>query len=125
MKSSYISADRNRPQRNCIVKLRNLKQKKAKENTDRYLHLFYDNVAFYCLFIFKLYASSKKDKTNLSFKRKYKEIMSELYLICARWKNLIELKSLCFYPVSKHHLKTSVVCFNYKKPGARLGGVKK
>ena len=68
------------------------------------------------MFILILFCSSEDDSSNLAFKRKLDDVMAELYSLCARWKNLVELKSVYFYPVSKPDLKTSIVCFNYNKP---------
>ena len=110
-------ANRNRPRRSCVVESRKMKEEKAKEEFDYYIPLFYNDVVCYCIFIFLLlFPSSENDPSNLAFKRKLDEVMAELYSLCARWQNLVKVKSVYFYPESKPDLKTSIVCFNYNKP---------
>ena len=47
--------------------------------------------------------------------------MSELYSVCAQWKNLMDIKSVHFFPKKRPSVKTSIVCFNYEKPDEFIG----
>ena len=57
-----------------------------------------------------------EDPTNLSFQRKYDEMMAELYSFCERWIDLIELESIYFHLEETQYEKTGIVHFNYDNP---------
>ena len=114
--STAPSPGSKRPKRSCVVKAEKIKLEKAKRLKDYHISLFYDVVVGYCCFSLCLLEEVYDDPTNLSFQRKYDDVMSELYSFCARWKGLIELESVYFFLVKHPHLKTSAVSFNYDKP---------
>ena len=110
--SSASSGERKRLRRSCQKK----KEDKAKELKDYYSYLFYDIVSDYCKFMFNLLEEIDEDPTNLSFQRKYNEMMAEFYSFCNRWRDMIELKSIYFHVTERPDLKTSIVHFNYDNP---------
>ena len=92
------------------------KEDKAKELKDYYSYLFYDIVSDYCKFMFNLLEEIDEDPTNLSFQRKYDEMIAELYSFCDRWKDLIELESVYFHLKKRPDVKSGIVHFNYENP---------
>ena len=119
MESSVSSTGKKRPRRSCVEVARKIKKEQAKEQLDNYILLFQEIVYSHFLYMFYLLYDIKNDPTNLSFQRKYDEVLSELYSFCAQWKNLIELNTIQF--VSLNGVKTSIVYFNYEKPKEFVG----
>ena len=112
-RESISSIDvRKRLRRSC----EKVKEDKAKELKVKYSSLFCNIVSGYCVFMFNLLVEIDEDATNLSFQRKYDEIMFELYSFCERWKHLIELESIYFHLEEQPGLKTGIVHFNYNNP---------
>ena len=109
---SASSAERKRLRRSC----QKVKEDKEKELKDHYSSLFYDIVSYYCMFMFNLLDEIDEDPTNLSFQRKYDEMMAELYSFCERWIDLIELESIYFHLEETQYEKTGIVHFNYDNP---------
>ena len=70
----------------------------------------------YCKFMFNLLEEIDEDPTNLSFQRKYDEMIAELYSFCDRWKDLIELESVYFHLKKRPDVKSGIVHFNYENP---------
>ena len=110
--SSASSGERKRLRRSCQKK----NEDKVKELNDYYSSLFYDIVTNYCTFMFNLLDKINEDPTNLSFQRKYDEMIAELYSFCYRWRDMIELESIYFNLDRQPDLKTSTVYFNYDDP---------
>ena len=93
-----------------------MKEDKAKELKDYCSSLFYNIVKCYCVFIFNLVNEVDYDPTNLSFQRKYDEMMAELYSFCNCWRDSIELKSIYFHLKVRPDIKTGTIYFNYDNP---------
>ena len=121
MESRVSSTGRNRSLRSCVEKSEKIKREKAKEKVDYYFSLFYKIVYFHCSFMFNLLKEIEKDPSNLSFERKYDEVLSELYSFCDQWKSLIELELVYFITINQPVLKTGIVYFNYDKPNEFVG----
>ena len=103
------------------IRLENDKKEKAKENINYYFTLFYKIVYFHFSFMFNLLDDLEKEPSNLSFERKYEEVVSDLYSFCAQWKNVIKLKSLYITPKNKLAFKSSDVYFYYENPNEFVG----
>ena len=115
MVNRVSSTGQKRPRRSSVLEARKVKREKVDEQIDYYISLFLRKVFHYLVFMFKMLDKIEKDPTNLSFQRKYVELMSELYSFCAKWKNLIDIKSIYFISKKQPNLKTGMVYFNYEK----------
>ena len=58
-----FSTGKKRPRRSCIVKARKVKREKSKEQINYYISLFFEDVYFYSVFMFKI-LNEIKNKTN-------------------------------------------------------------
>ena len=121
MMNRVSSTGQKRPRRSCVVEARKVKREKVDEQIDYYTPLFLEKVFCYFVFMFKILDKIKEDPSNLSFQRKFNEVVSEFYSVFAQWKNLIDIKSVHIVPKKRPNLKTSIVCFNYEKPKDIIG----
>lgn len=112
------SGERKRPRRSCVIDAEKRKEKKEKDEIliDLYCSYFYAVVTNYCLFLSEMQYKINNDSTNLSYQRKYDELLSELYTFCDYWKNEIELDYIYFHPKGLPDRKTTIIWFNYENP---------
>ena len=79
MMNRVSSTGQKRPRRSCVVEAKKVKREKVDEEIDCYFSLFLENVCHYFVFMIKIHYKIEEDPTNLSFHRKYNEVMLELY----------------------------------------------
>ena len=71
MVSCVSSSDKSRQRNSCDVEAKKVNRIKAKKQYDNNIFLFFEDVYFYFVFMFKILDEIEKDPTNLSFKRNY------------------------------------------------------